>query len=221
MIKAVIFDMDGVLIDSEPFWQAAEIEIFGQLGFHLTPQECTQTMGMRIDRSIEYWYDKYPWGDSPSLAEVVDLVLQRVIRWVQETGVAHTGLTETLAFLQSQGLKLAIASSSHLILIEAVTQKLGIQHYFDMLYSAEFEPYGKPHPGVYLTTAQKLGVAPDECIVIEDSLRGILAAKAAEMYCIAIPDPSLNGDPRLSIADWRLHSLEELNATFWTQINHS
>jgi sugar-phosphatase len=122
-------------------------------------------------------------------------------------------------FLAKLNVKLAIASSSDLVLIESVVDRLQIHDYFEELVSAQFEPYGKPHPGVYLTTAQKLSVEPAKCLVIEDSMRGILAAKAAEMLCLAVPDPSLRGDTRLSIADWQFTTLTEFNQDFWNVIN--
>lgn len=214
MIKAVIFDMDGVLIDSEPFWKQAEVEIYPSVGLHLTPDDCMQTMGMRIDKAVEFWYRRQPWPTPPTLDEIRQRIVDRVITLIEERGQAMLGVQTVLEWVRQRQLPLAIASSSDLSMIRAVVAKLAIQDYFDLLYSAEFEPYGKPHPGVYLTTAAKLGVAPTDCLVIEDSMRGILAAKAAEMRCVAVPDPSLHGDPRLSIADWVLPSLEHLPTIF-------
>lgn len=221
VIKAVIFDMDGVLIDSEPFWHIAEKEIFQRVGLHLTTEDCLKSMGRRIDGVVAYWYEQHPWGDTPTQAEISAAIVQTVIQLIKAQGQAMAGVKDALAFFRQQGLKLAIASSSHMALIETVVQHLGIESYFDLLYSAEYEPYGKPHPGVYITTANKLGVSVESCVVIEDSLRGILAAKSAEMLCIAIPDPSLHDDPRLTIADWRLDSLNAITADFWHHINQS
>ena len=104
---------------------------------------------------------------------------------------------------------MALASSSSMSLIEAVVDKLNIRMYFDVLWSAEFEPYGKPHPGIFLTTAAKLQVDPKECIVFEDSINGVISAKAARMKCIAIPEEATFNDPRFAIADSKLRSLKE------------
>lgn len=217
-IDAVIFDMDGVLIDSEPFWQEAEIAVFKTVGLNLTHDDCVQTMGLRLDKAVEYWYQYQPWAGE-SLKTIEKAILNGVIDSVKDHGQIMSGVHDCLNFLSQQNIKLAIASSSDLELIETVVDSLQIRHYFDELVSAQFEPYGKPHPGVYLTTAKKLDVVPSTCLVIEDSMRGILAAKAAEMLCLAVPDPSLRNDPRLSIADWQFTSLSEFNQDFWNTIN--
>jgi len=88
---------------------------------------------------------------------------------------------------------------------------LGIAHFFDAIHSAEHLPYGKPHPQVFLDCAKDLGIPPNECLVIEDSLNGVIAAKAAKMYCIAIPDIEHRTDKRFVLADSNLLSLKEIN----------
>jgi sugar-phosphatase len=103
------------------------------------------------------------------------------------------------------GLQLAVASSSPPRLIEASLARLGLRDHFTEIVSAESEPYGKPHPAVFLTTAARLGVAPTECLVFEDSLNGLVAAKAARMICVAVPE---RVDPRFAFADLVLPSLE-------------
>ncbi|NDJ85811.1 MAG: hexitol phosphatase HxpB [Chloroflexi bacterium] len=218
MVEAVIWDMDGVLIDSEPLWHEAEMAIFRTVGFAMTREHCLETQGMRVDKVVEYWHARYPWTSPPSLKDVEGALVQAVIDNIQARGEALSGVRDTLAFLAGQGVRMAIASSSPMIMIEAVVSMLAIGGYFEMLYSAEYEPYGKPHPGVYLSTAAKLDVSPSECLVIEDSMRGILAAKAAEMRCLAVPDPALRDDPRLAIADWVLPSLALFDSAFWERI---
>jgi mannitol-1-/sugar-/sorbitol-6-/2-deoxyglucose-6-phosphatase len=215
---AVIWDMDGVLIDSEPYWQQAEIAIFATVGLHLTYEQVIQSQGQRLDKVVEYWYAQHPWSTPPTLETITTQILERVMEIVGHEGAPKAGVISTLDFLRAKGIRMAIASSSHLRLIEAVAQRLEITDYFELFHSAEFESYGKPHPGVYITTADKLGVTPQRCLVIEDSMRGILAAKAAEMTCVAVPDPSLHGDARLSIADAVLPSLVEFNDTFWQSL---
>ncbi len=217
-IDALIWDMDGVLIDSEPFWQAAEVEILGTVGLQLTLEDCQQTLGQRIDKVVEYWHNRQPWPMPPTLDDITHQIVEGVAQRIQQEGMAKEGVIEVLAFLKAQNLPMAIASSSHLYLIEAVVDHLGIADYFSILHSAEFEAYGKPHPAVYLNTADKLGVLPQNCLVIEDSLRGILSAKAAEMHCIAVPDPSLRDDPRLSIADVVLATLNDFTPAFWEHL---
>jgi sugar-phosphatase len=98
-------------------------------------------------------------------------------------------------------------------LIEAVTNKLNIRNYFDVMWSAEFEPYGKPHPGIFLSTANKLQTTPENCLVFEDAINGVLAAKAAKMYCIAVPEEATYHDLRFAIADKKIKSLTQLTVS--------
>lgn len=119
---------------------------------------------------------------------------------------ALPGVPEAVRALAAQGVPLAVAS-----VISAVLEQLRLTEYFRIVQSAEFEPYGKPHPGVYLTTARRLGVAPEECVAIEDSVTGVAAAKAARMACLAVPAPAARDDCRFSIADDILPSLADLD----------
>jgi mannitol-1-/sugar-/sorbitol-6-/2-deoxyglucose-6-phosphatase len=121
------------------------------------------------------------------------------------------GVIPLLQALAQTDLKLAIASSSSMSLIQAVVQKLRIETYFDVLWSAEYESFGKPHPTIFLSTAHKLAISPNDCWVIEDSINGVIAAKAARMKCLAVPDLSQLHDPRFAIADKVIPSLEQLH----------
>ncbi|HVF69852.1 MAG TPA: hexitol phosphatase HxpB [Xanthomonadales bacterium] len=218
MIQAVIFDMDGVLIDSEPLWRKAAIKSFSTVGVRLTDDMCKETMGTRVDEVVNYWYHKFPWENTQKKL-VEELIWENVIRLVKDEGKVKEGVRESLEFVKKQKLKIALASTSAMVLINTVLDKLGLQGYFEVIHSAEFEDYGKPHPGVYLTTAKKLGVQPQACVAIEDSINGMIAAKAAKMKCIAIPEKELVGDKRLGIADIVIPSLLEINQETWSRIN--
>ncbi len=109
---------------------------------------------------------------------------------------------------------MALASASYFKLINATLNKLELRDQFNVIHSAEIEPYGKPHPGIFLTTAKNLGVDPEFCLVFEDSLNGVIAAKAARMKCVCVPDPAFRNDTRFSIADIILNSLEEWNESY-------
>lgn len=213
-IHTVIFDMDGVLLDSEPLWQQAEIEVFATVGVTLDHERCRETMGLRSDEVVAYWYARYPWT-GPSLRDVEEEVLRTVTRLIRAAAEPRLGLDAVLRVLATRSVRLALASSSPYALITAVLERLGLTETFACIHSAEEEPYGKPHPGVYLTTARKLGVAPEACCAIEDSANGVLAAKAARMTCVAVPDPGIADDPRLAIADRRAGSLADLDGTAW------
>lgn len=198
--------MDGVLIDSEPLWQQAEAATFATVGVTLTPAMMVETMGMRIDAVVAHWHARFPW-ETPTQAQVRDDLLAAVAALIAEQGQPLPGLHAALAAARGGGRRVALASSSPLQLITATVSRLGIAEAFEVLHSAESEPYGKPHPAVYLTTADKLGVPPRQCVAIEDSVNGVIAAKAAGMKCIAIPEANARNDRRFGVADVVLPSL--------------
>lgn len=205
-MKAVIFDMDGILIDSEPLWYRAEIDVFKRLGIHLSTAMCEETTGWRTDAVVAHWYARYPW-QGPSLKEVAEAILTHVKGLIDRHGQALAGVYTLLELLAARGLTLAIASSSPYGLIDAVVDKLDIRHYFTAMRSAVDEVYGKPHPAVYLTTARCLGIDPGDCLVFEDSIAGVQAAKAAGMWTVAVPAASQYADPHFGVADLKVHSL--------------
>jgi len=192
--------MDGVLLDSEPLWQRAEIEVFGRLGLDLAVEDCLQTMGLRVDEVVTFWYAARPWP-GPGPVEVVDTLLARVRALFLAEAVALPGLAELLDRLRRRAVPVALATSSPLRLVDAVLRRLDLGGVFAVVASAEHEPFGKPHPGVYLTAAAGLGIAPTECVAIEDSVNGVIAAKAARMRCVAVPSAEIAADPRFAIAD--------------------
>lgn len=210
MIKAVIFDMDGLLIDSEPLWRKAEIEIFSKVGVELTEEDCKETMGYRLNEVVDLWFSRHQWKGL-SKKEVEEAILQRVSELILSEGTRMAGVEEAIESCINFNLKIAIASSSPMKLIMSVVQLLGMERSFDVLHSAEFEPYGKPHPAVFISTSNKLGVSPHNCLVLEDSLHGVIAGLAAKMKVIAIPDTQQFSNPQFQVADCVLNSLEQLN----------
>jgi beta-phosphoglucomutase-like phosphatase (HAD superfamily) len=216
MIQAVIYDMDGLIIDSEPLWQDAEMAAFGAFGISLTREQCKETQGLRLDEVVLYWQRLFPQIENHA-QELQKSLWDNVMSLVRERGVAKEGVVESLEFFKSKQVHLALASTSAMVLIDTVLDKLRLREYFEELHSAEFEQYGKPHPGVYITTAQKLSVSMHACLAIEDSINGILAAKAAKMKCLAVPENI--ADKRLGIADAVIPSLALLDNELWTQLN--
>ncbi|MBI3768934.1 MAG: hexitol phosphatase HxpB [Deltaproteobacteria bacterium] len=216
-VRAVIFDMDGVLIDSEPLWQEAEIEVFASVGVALDRRLCLQTTGLRSDDLVAYWYARRPWT-TPAPADVEGELLRVVSDLIRRRAERKAGLTDVLRLLTTRDVRVALASSSPYAIITAVLERLALTETFACVHSAEEEPYGKPHPGVYLTTAQKLGVAPEACCAVEDSLNGVLAAKAAKMACVAVPGSGMAADPRFVIADRVVRSLTELDGAAWNSL---
>ncbi len=205
-IVAVIFDLDGLLIDSEPFWRQAETEVFGSLGLHLSEAECRQTMGLRIDDAVRHWWDRSPWsGMGPT--EVERAITARVAELVGASGAPMPGALEAVALCVRLSLPVAVCSGSYAVVIEAALRALGIGLDVSVWHTAEWEPLGKPHPGAYLSTAQRLGVDPLGCLAVEDSFNGALSAKAARMRVVAVPEPAAIDSPRWGFCDRTLASL--------------
>ncbi len=208
-MRAVIFDMDGVLVDSEPLWRLAERQIFAEVGLELTDADCESTMGMRSDEVIEHWFRLSPWQGA-TCVEVEARLEGRMRELLTENATAMPGVVESIAMVRVEGLALGLATSSAPPLIDAVLTKLRLGDAFAIAHSAIDEELGKPHPAVFLTTARLLGVEPSECVAIEDSVAGVRSGKAAGMRVIAVPPPHLFNDAGYDEADIKLHSLEEL-----------
>lgn len=206
--SAVIFDMDGLLIDSEPLWRIAEVEALTEVGVPITEEDAVETTGLRTDEVVELWHARYPWQE-PAKKAVEARIVSRLIALVRERGEPMPGVMAALEGLSAAGFPLAIASSSASEIIAATVETLGIGGFFRVMQSAEHEPFGKPHPGVYIEAARALGVEPRLCLAFEDSPNGVIAAKAARMTCVAAPDPALAHDRRFGAADLVLGSLTE------------
>ncbi|HLP19140.1 MAG TPA: hexitol phosphatase HxpB [Chitinophagales bacterium] len=209
MFDAVIYDMDGLIIDSEPFWRQAEMKVFATVGLNLTEADCMQTTGFRFDEVVEHWWHRQPW-QGKTKEQIHDEVLDEMENAITHHAEAMKGFKASVGYFKNKKLKMAVASSSAMRLIKATVKKLEVENYFDMLVSAEHETHGKPHPAVFIRTAEMLKVRPENCLVIEDSFNGLLAAKAAKMKCAVIPYPEDYHNPKLVIADWKLNSLEEI-----------
>ncbi|MCC6182999.1 MAG: hexitol phosphatase HxpB [Bacteroidia bacterium] len=205
-IKAVIFDMDGVLIDSEPLWRRVMIQSFNEIGIPLTEEDCKTTTGSRFIEVIKYWFEKYQFH-TLNPKDFEDLVVSRLCELIKIEGKLMPGVIKVLDFLKNKSFKLAIATSSNEKLLKTVITELNIQSYFHTTCSAEYLKYGKPHPEVFLNCANNLGVIPSQCLVIEDSVNGVIAAKAAQMKVIVVPDEHNFNNPKFSIADYKLPSL--------------
>jgi sugar-phosphatase len=203
--------MDGVLIDSEPFWQRAQIAVFSELGHPHTVEDCESTIGVRIDQLVAHWYRLRPWS-GPTQEEVVQRILDQVNALILSEGQAKAGVLEALDLIEARGLKVGLASASPLHMLEKTLTLFGLRDNFDALASAEKLPYSKPHPQVYLDCAAKLGLDPLNCVALEDSVNGMIASKAARMRSIVVPAEEGRHDPRFALADAKLISLAELTA---------
>ena len=208
-IEAVIFDMDGLIIDSEPLWRKAEIQAFKDIGFQFTEEMCIQTMGMRIDEVVHYWWKKLKW-EKPSEKDVINSIQSKMIDLIQKDGALLPGVLDALKLLKEKKIPIALASSSAMILIKAVVESLDIKDYFNVIHSAEKEPAGKPDPAVFLTAARMLEIEPKKCLVLEDSKAGMEAGLNANMKTIVIPE--FGTSPNWVVkANKKLNSMKEFN----------
>jgi sugar-phosphatase len=205
--QAVIFDMDGVLIDSEPLWKIAMEEVFHAIGSKLTKQDFQKTVGLRLDEVIHFWFHHEGWKNCTP-QDIEAAIVAKMCDLILETGCPLPGVLATLEFIKSQGVKIGLATSSYGILIETVLTQLNIHSYFDFTHSAENEAYGKPHPAVYLSVANYFKVEPSKCLVIEDSLNGIISGKAAKMKVVCIPEKTHYPEPKLILADYHFEDME-------------
>ena len=208
--RAAIFDLDGLLVDSEPLWRRAEREIFAEIGLELSDDDCRSTMGLRCDAVVALWFRRRPWADDVSPAEVQRRIEERVLSLMRMEGKAMPGVDHVLRLVEEAGCKLAVASSSCSALIDVALERLGLNDRFPVRCSAFDDEHGKPHPAVFLRAARDLGVEPGNCVVFEDSVAGVEAGRRAGMRVIAVPDPDHRDDHAFLEADVVLESLCDL-----------
>ena len=206
--RAVIFDMDGLLVDSEPLWWRAGVEILRTVGVHLSDEHLHETIGLRTDVAVAHWYGRFPWTGKTH-KEIEDDVHARVLQLIVSSAQPLPGVLSLVRFLFEERVPIGLCSSSSYSIIDTVLAKLEIKDYFQVIHSAEDEPYGKPHPGPYISCASRLGVMPQRCIACEDSLSGAISAKAAQMKVVAVPNPVSARVSSFDFCDVRLDSLTE------------
>jgi mannitol-1-/sugar-/sorbitol-6-/2-deoxyglucose-6-phosphatase len=182
------------------------IEGFTEIGINFTDADCRVTTGMRFKEVIDFWFKKHNYSKL-SNPDFENLVLDKLCQLIVTEGKAMAGVMETLTFLKGKHYKIGIATSSNIRLMETVVDTLNIRNYFDALCSAQHLEFGKPHPMVYLACAKELNVPTENCLVIEDSVNGIISGKAAQMKVLAIPEEENKHNPKFSIADYMLDSL--------------
>lgn len=211
-IRAVVFDMDGVLTDSEPLINAAAIAMFRERGVAVKPEDFHPFIGTGENRYIGGVAEKYgvPLDIEAAKKRTYELYLDMVPEHLN----AFPGAVELVRSCQAAGLRVAVASSADRIKIEANLHKIGLPpSEWNAVVSAEDVVHKKPAPDIFLAAAQKLGIAPSKCVVVEDAINGIQAAKAAGMRCVAVaqsfpPDQLAEAARvRLTIADLTLPDL--------------
>jgi sugar-phosphatase len=211
-LGAVIFDMDGVIVDSEPFWRRVEADCFDELGADIRPfLGHGLTMGLRVDQAIHFLVTASELTDVDEQA-LEQKVVARIVATITAEAELMPGVMEALDLFSDAGVAIGLASGSTPPVITAVMDKFDLAARFEVICSAADDVLGKPNPAIFLRAAAALGIGAQATLVIEDSLNGVIAAKAAMMRCVAVPHPDDATDPRFSIADLRLGSLFELAA---------
>ncbi|MCD4795789.1 MAG: HAD family phosphatase [Candidatus Cloacimonetes bacterium] len=210
MIKAVIFDMDGVIIDSEPIYHKVEKKLFKRLGIKISEDEHYSFVGMSMDLIWEKILSKNKLKLNKE--ELIKLHTDNMIGSFQneEKLTPLPDLIELIERFIDNDFKIALASSSSGILIDIILKKLEIKKFFEVIISGEDVENGKPFPDIFLLTAKHLGIKPSECLVIEDSKNGVSAAKKADMKCIGFQN-SNSGMQDLSVADMIIDNFSALH----------
>ena len=208
MIEAVVFDLDGVLLDSEQVWDEVREELVQERGGRWHDRAQTEMMGMSSVEWSRYMHDELDLPEPPE--EISTEVVRRLDEVYRKRLPLIDGADEAVERLAARW-PLGLASSSNREVIDLVLDLSGLARFFRVTVSSEEVPRGKPAPDVYLEAARGLGVLPERCAAVEDSQNGIRSAKSAGMRVIAIPNQHYPpGEEALALADVTLGSLAEL-----------
>jgi HAD superfamily hydrolase (TIGR01509 family) len=209
MIQAILFDLDGLMVDSEPHSLASWQAVLAERGVKLDQLTIESILGLRIDATARTLIDKYHLSDTE--ASLADAKTEYQIVHLDGNVKPMPGLIELLDEIDRRGLLKAIASSGIRRYVDAVLRVNGLLERFSVIITGDQVAHGKPAPDVFLAAAQALNVAPQYCLVLEDAPAGVQAAKAAGMTCIAVPDHGM-AKLDLSQADKVAASLHEVSS---------
>ena len=225
--KAIIFDMDGVILNSEPIYYEVQMKFFRELGINISADEYSTFVGLSQKemwkRILQNQIEKLDLTrkTKPLSREqlAIKYTIEELIKKNNETNYDHfskqenlkptPGLIDFIRFIKKQNIQIAVASSTTKKLVDLILEKLQIRHFFEVIVSGNEIKNGKPEPDIFLKTAQLLKVKPEECIVIEDSFNGVKAAKSAGMKCIGFQKYN-SGEQDLSDADLIVNEFNEL-----------
>jgi HAD superfamily hydrolase (TIGR01509 family) len=184
-LQAVLWDMDGTLVDTEPVWARVQIDLMTSLGATWTVEDAMRLVGSDLADAVQVWMGALPEGVI-SAEELADRMFGEVVRSLKDDVVLRPGALELLQALRAAGVPCALVSASYRVMIDAVLSHLG-PDLFDVVVAGDEVRNGKPHPEPYLTAAQELDVDPADCVVIEDSPGGTASGTAAGAFVVAVP----------------------------------
>jgi len=205
--RAVIFDMDGLLLDTETLWHESEVELFRRHGAEFSREDQMQVVGTSFEITARYFAERLGWPLERGV-ELVDEMIGLMHERVQVQVHARPGAIELVEGLRGlDGVQLGLASNSPRFLVDDALATAGLTDAFEAIVTSDDVAHAKPAPDIYLLACQRLGVSPSEALALEDSASGVAAAKAAGLTCIAVP---LFVETDVSAADRVIDSLEEL-----------
>ena len=216
-LTTAIFDMDGLIVDSEPLWYEAAIEVLNDYEIKLDQELYNTSIGLRTNEFLHHWFTYFNININEiprSEKRITDIVISKV----EKSCVMMEGVDDAIELIKKRDFKIGLASSSPISLIETVVRKTGLNDVFTIKKSAEHLPFGKPHPQVFLECAEGLQSKPTECFCLEDSFNGLIAAKAARMKCIVVPHHDQFNELRWNAADLKLKTLKLLTSQHLTDL---
>lgn len=208
--QAIIFDMDGLLVDSEPIWEEVAIDVFATVGVPLTPQICQESTGLGTAAFVEHIYTQFPC-ERKSQEQIGEEILMLAHERIGAAAREMPGATDLVRYFYKKNIPLAVASASPMNIIEIVLERLDLLQYFTLWHSALLEARSKPFPDVYLGAAQRLGVDPAACLAFEDSGNGMNSALAAGMLTVAVPAPYEYNASKFDVATLKIPSLRDFD----------
>lgn len=204
---AAIFDMDGLLLDTEPLWGESMLEVANKHEVNIRSDFFKYTTGLRINEVTAFWQYKFGWKSGISPDNMANEIVENIIERSILKGRVMPGVINLLEDLKSNHVPLGVATSSPSVMMHTLLEHFNLKSYFNALVSAEYVGYGKPHPAVYIKCADEIGIEPFKCVAFEDSINGMVAAKAARMQVVVVPDEYNFDKEGYGLADLKIQSL--------------